>query len=448
MRQPGVLVIHNRYRQAGGEDTMVRAEVALLRQRGHRVLEYARNNAEIDEFGPLRKAELLLSATWNQRVYAELRRLIRAERPDVAHCHNLLPLISPAAYYACQAEGVPVVQTLHNFRLRCPAGTLFRKDAACQDCDGRLGRAVVRGCYRNSRIQTAAVALMLGTHRALGTWERAIDAYSAPSQFCLERMMSSGIPRDKIKLRPNFLLNDPGPRNASDDYVVFVGRLCAEKGIRQLLWAWRRLRRIPLVIVGDGPLRGEVERYVDRNGMDHVCLTGALTAAETLARVKRARFLVFPSVGYETFGMTVLEAAACGVATVGSRLGAIPELVEEGKTGLLFDPHDTDELVEKAEWAWAHPVGMNEMGAAARRRYLQHYTAERSYDGLMRIYASVIAKPAWSGPESGRLHDAWMKSVRGNPAPVESAAQMVLPLRRFQFLSVLNPQLKTEAIIP
>ena len=149
------------------------------------------------------------------------------------------------------------------------------------------------------------------------------------------------------------------------------------------------------MIVGDGPLRGEVERYVDRNGMDHVRLTGALPAAETLARVKRARFLVFPSVGHETFGMTVLEAAACGVATVGSRLGAIPELVEDGKTGLLFDPHDTDELVEKAEWAWAHPVSMNEMGAAARRRYLQHYTAEtelRGADEDLRISIGEFAR--------------------------------------------------------
>ena len=247
MRKPSVLVIHNRYRQQGGEDTVVRAEAALLRQHGHRVLQYARDNAEIDRFGPLKKASLMLSATWDPQAYAELRRLIRSERPDVVHCHNLWPLVSPAAYDACHAEGVPVVQTLHNFRLCCPAGTLFHKDAACKDCDGRLGRAVVRGCYRNSRIQSAAVAVMLATHRLLRTWERQVDAYSVPSQFCLERMAAGGICGDKITLRPNFLLNDPGPRDTSHDYVIFVGRLCAEKGIRQLLWAWKRLRKIPLI---------------------------------------------------------------------------------------------------------------------------------------------------------------------------------------------------------
>ena len=202
MHKPGVLVIHNRYQQAGGEDAVVRAEVALLQQNGHRVTEYARDNAAIAGFGPTGKASLLLTTTWNQQVYRELRRLIRAERPDVAHCHNLLPLISPAAYYACRAEGVPVVQTLHNVRLRCPAGTIFHNGAACEDCGGALWRAVWRGCYRNSRTQTAAVAMMLGAHRAARSFERAVDGYSAPSLFCMERAAGAGIPREKITLRP------------------------------------------------------------------------------------------------------------------------------------------------------------------------------------------------------------------------------------------------------
>ena len=246
VRKPGVLVIHNRYRQPGGEDTVVRAEVALLRQHGHRVIEYVRDNAAIDEFGPLRKASLMLSATWNPQVYAELRQLIRAERPDVAHCHNLLPLISPAAYYACRAEGVPVVQTLHNFRLCCPAGTLFRNGGGLRGLRRQIGTSSGAGML--SQFADTNRRSRLDARHASCCWERgsdAVDAYSVPSQFCLERMAASGIPRDKIMLRPNFLLNDPGPRDAGDDYVVFVGRLCAEKGIRQLLWAWRRLRRIP-----------------------------------------------------------------------------------------------------------------------------------------------------------------------------------------------------------
>ena len=390
VRKSDVLVIHNRYQQAGGEDAAVRAEVALLRQHGHRVIEYVRKNAEIENFGWLSKASLLLQTTWRQQTYDELRILIRAERPEVAHCHNLLPLITPAAYYACRAEGVPVVQTLHNFRLRCPAGTLFRNGGACTDCDRALGRSLLRGCYRNSQVQTAAVALMLSTHRYLATFERAVDAYSAPSRFCQEQSVASGIPAEKIVLRHNFLLRDPGARRGSDDYVVFVGRLCVEKGVRQMLQAWQKLPKIPLVIVGDGPLRRQAEQHVERHDMKQVRFKGALSTEQAQALVKAARFLVFPSVAYETFGMTVLEAAARGVASVASRSGAIPELVREGKTGLLFDARDADDLTAKVQWAWSHPVSMNQMGAAARQEFLKRYTAEQAYESLMRLYASVL----------------------------------------------------------
>jgi glycosyltransferase involved in cell wall biosynthesis len=307
----------------------------------------------------------------------------------VAHCHNLVPLISPSAYYACRDEGVPVVQTLHNFRLRCPAGTMFRDGAACEHCAG-LGRAIAHGCYRDSHLQTAAVAMMLGTHRGMGTYKRAVDVYSAPSAFCARMVACGDIPREKITVRPNFLLQDPGARRASGNFALFVGRLCEEKGVRTLLRAWQRLPHVPLVMVGDGPLRQELQRSASNN----ITFTGELPAANTLARMKGARFLVFPSLGYETFGMAVLEAAACGVATIGARLGAVPELVYEGRTGLLFDPHDVDELVEKVQWAWTHPVSVNEMGVAARRQYLRHFTAERAYEGMTAWYGSVA--PEWT----------------------------------------------------
>ena len=398
MRKPGVLVIHNRYQQAGGEDAVVHAEIALLRQHGHRVTEFSRDNAVLANCGPARKASLFLSTTWNHRVYEELRRLIRSERPAVAHCHNLVPLISPAAYYACRAEGVPVVQTLHNFRLRCPAGTMFRGGTACRECHGGVGRAVALGCYRGSRVQTAAMALMLKAHRRAGTFERMVDLYSAPSEFCAQRMAGNDISRDKIVVRPNFLLRDPGARHASQNFALFVGRLCEEKGVRQIIRAWRSLPHIPLVVVGEGPLRDEVQRTAPKN----VIFWGDLPPAETLLRMKAARFLVFPSLGYETFGMAVLEAGACGVATVGSRLGAIPELVQEGRTGLLFDPHNGEELVAKVEWAWSHPVSMNEIGAAARRLYLHHFTAEKAYEGLTALYESV--SPSWAAsPAAGAV---------------------------------------------
>ena len=165
------------------------------------------------------------------------------------------------------------------------------------------------------------------------------------------------IPPDKITVRPNFLLNDPGARQAGGGFVLFAGRLCEEKGVRVLLRAWRSLSHIPLVIAGDGPLRDEVRKSAGKN----VTFTGELSQPTLLATMKAARFLVFPTAGYETFGMTVLEAAACGVASIGSRLGAVQELVQDGQTGLLFDSGNCDELAERVGWAWSHPVSMNEM---------------------------------------------------------------------------------------
>jgi glycosyltransferase involved in cell wall biosynthesis len=389
VRKPSVLVIHNLYRQAGGEDAVVRAEVALLRQRGHRVTEFVRDNAAIDEFGVVHRAGAALGATWNQQAYADLRELIRRQRPAVAHCHNLVPLISPAAYYACRDESVPVVQTVHNFRLICPAGTLFRAGRPCEECAGGLQHAVAHGCYRHSQAQTAAAALMLAAHRAAGTFERAVDAYSAPSMYCANRVAGRNIPREKITVRPNFVLNDPGARASAEDFVLFVGRVCEEKGVRQLLKAWQHLPYIQLVIVGDGPLLAEAQQTASCN----VTFTGGLPPDETMRWMKAARFLVFPSIVYETFGMAVLEAAACGVATAGTRLGAIPELVQEEQTGLLFDPHNVDDFAAKVEWAWTHPAILSEMGASARRRYLQLFTADKAYDALAALYGSVAS--AW-----------------------------------------------------
>jgi len=387
VRRLSVLVVHNHYQQAGGEDAAVEAEVTLLRRHGHRVIEFTRDNAEINAFGPLRRASLAVTATWDPRVLAEVRALVRQERPVVAHCHNLMPLISPAVYYACRSEGVPVVQTLHNFRLRCPAGTMFRDGRACNDCDRNAAYGVIQGCYRQSRTQTAIVAATLGVHRWAGTFQHAVDAFSAPSIFCVETLAAAGIPRKKMTVRSNFLAEDPGKRHTTGDHAIFVGRLCEEKGVRRLVKAWKRLPHVPLLIVGDGPLREELERIAPAN----IRFAGALPRKHAISKIKGARFLVFPSIAYETFGMVVLEAAACGVPTVGSRLGAIPELVDDGCTGLLFDPDSADELAETVAWAWTHPDDVSEMGHAARRRYLERYTAEHGYASLMTLYASVGA---------------------------------------------------------
>jgi len=390
MRSLSVLIIHNRYQQAGGEDAVVRAEVDLLRTAGHRVLQYVRDNSVITNYPPLRKAALFLSTTWDRHAYTAIRALLQKERPDIAHCHNLLPLVSPAAYYACKSAGVPVVQTLHNYRLFCSAGTRFVKGKVCEKCNRDVGRAVRRGCYRNSQLQTAAVALMLHAHRWCGTWNHAVDAYLAPSRFCRDYFVSAGLPPAKVHLKQNFLARDPGQRTGQGDYALFAGRLSPEKGVLQMLEVWRRLPHIPLVIAGDGPLYDEARCLVERSASRHIKLLGHLDPQQALAQMKGARFLLFPSLWYEPFGMGLIEAAACGVPSIASRIGAIPEIVVENQTGLLFDPQNFNQLADKAEWAWNHAAEMELMGSAARQLYEQDFTAERNYEALMNVYRTVV----------------------------------------------------------
>ena len=384
-------MIHNQYQQPGGEDVVVRAELGMLRRAGHPVVEFIRNNASIAEYDPLQKASLAATTTWNRDTYAQIRQIIVQERPDIAHCHNLLPLVSPAAYYACKSAGVPVVQTLHNYRLLCPVGTLYADGRICDDCARSLSRGVTRGCYRQSRLQTATVAMMLGTHRLLGTWERSVDAYVALNGFARDYFVAAGLPAAKVHVKPNFLLDDPTPRACAGDYALFVGRLAPEKGVLEMLEAWQRLPHIPLVVVGDGPLGDEAARKVEQWGSAHIKLLGRLGADDTQARMKGARFLVFPSRWYEPFPMTLLEAAACGVPAVAAGIGGVPELVVDGKSGLLFDPQEFAGLIEKANWAWTHPAEMVAMGSAARSLYQQKYTAEKNYELLMDIYQAALS---------------------------------------------------------
>ena len=252
MRKLSVLVIHNQYQQPGGEDVVVQAEVDLLRRAGHRVLQFTQNNATLANFSPLEKAALSVTTTWNPAAYSTIRALLEKERPDIVHCHNLLPQVSPAAYYACRSAGVPVVQTLHNYRLFCPSGTMFRNGQICQDCTRSLACAVKRGCYRNSRLETATVALMLKFHRVRETWASRVDAYVSLTQFSRDFFVGLGLPDKKLHVKPNFLPHDPGQRSSPGNYALFVGRLSQEKGVLEML---RTLATAPTHSAGGGGRR-------------------------------------------------------------------------------------------------------------------------------------------------------------------------------------------------
>ena len=379
-----VLFVHNYYRQPGGEDEVFAAEASLLESRGERVLRYVVHN---DQAVKLRPWVLAGTSIWNGTVYRELRTLCRQERPRVVHFHNTFPLISPAAWYAARAESVPVVQTLHNYRLVCPDALCFRDEHVCAECVGRVvpWPGVVHGCYRGSRVATGAVAAMLTAHRLLGTWTQTPQIYIALTDFARRTFIQGGLPAQKLVVKPNFVYPDPGPGDGRGDCALFVGRLSEEKGVKVLLAAWAQLHgKVPLKIVGDGPLAGLVAEAAGRG--DGVTWLGKQSKTQVYALMKQARMLIVPSLWYEGFPMVVVEAYAAGCPVLVSNLGGLSSLIDHRRTGLHMPPSDSGALAAAAEWAWGHPSEMAAMGREARREFEQRYTADRNNEMLSEIY--------------------------------------------------------------
>jgi glycosyltransferase involved in cell wall biosynthesis len=387
-----ILLVHNYYQQPGGEDVVFEQERGLLERKGHEVITYVRSNQEIEHFSTVQRIGLLKTIVSAGDSKADIQRLLQREQPDLAHIHNTFMMISPSIYEACAEARIPIVQTLHNYRLLCPAVTLYRNGTICEECiDHGLLRSIQHGCYRGSRPTTAAVVAMLQTHRFRNTWASRVNAYIALTDFARHKFVDNGLPEAKVHVKPNFVDPDPGERDQAGDYVLFVGRLAQEKGASILPDAWNLLKvTIPLKIVGDGPSRAALEKQAIEHKLTSVELLGQLRRDTTRELIRGARFVVLPSLWYEGFPMVLAESFACGVPVVGSRLGAMEELIDDGQIGLHFVPGDPADLARKIAWAWASPNEMAVMGHGARRKYERDYGTESNYRLLMNIYSQVI----------------------------------------------------------
>ena len=384
-----ILAVHNYYQQPGGEEQIFNTEATLLESYGHEVIRYTLNNDQIPEMNAIALAKNTL---WNSTVYQELRSLIRQEKPQVAHFHNTFPLVSPAAYYAARDEGVAVVQTLHNYRLLCPNALFFREGRVCEDCLGKSipMPGVMHGCYRGSRSASAVVAATMSLHSFLGTWQRAVDVFIVYSQFAMNKFIQGGLPPEKVMFKTNFLYPAPDIGEGNGGYALFVGRLSVEKGLGVMLDAWRQLRgKIPLKIMGDGPMSGLVTAAMQE--MPEIEWLGRRSLEEVYEVVGKAAFLVFPSEWYETFGRVAIEAFARGTPVVASRIGAIAELVDHERTGMLFHPSDSADLATQVEWLLSHPQELSQMRREARSQFEAKYTAADNCKRLMEIYQTAIS---------------------------------------------------------
>lgn len=383
-----IVIIHNLYRQSGGEDVVVQSESKLLKDKGHDVELYLADNRDLSE-GLLSKIKTAWNVAWSNHQKLNLQKFLQKHKPDIVHVHNFFPLLTPSIFSVCRELGLPVVHTLHNYRLICPSALLM--------IDGKIYEksikksaywTVLKKVYRNSILGTLAVARMVEYHKKRGTWRNEVDQFIALTQFAKSKFAEAGFPSHKISVKPNFM-SDPfiGKFNHFEKRhgALFVGRISLEKGIGTLEKAWADLN-YPLSIAGDGPLCKEF----DQNNSAIIKL-GRLSPSEINKQMRRSVILVMPSECYETFGLVIIEAFANGLPVLASKLGAMAELVEDKYTGLHFEPGNSRDLSKKARWMIEHPQDCMRMGLNARKVYEEKYTPEANYRQLIDIYQHTIA---------------------------------------------------------
>lgn len=394
-----VLVVHCYYKQRGGEDVVFETETAAMEAAGWEVDRLTGHNDELDQYPAIGQA---IRTIWNHDWANRVRQRVRDFHPDVVHFHNTFPLMSPAVLWAAKRQGVAVVQTLHNYRLGCLNGVLFRDSRICTQCVGRAPIAgMVHGCYRGVK-PSAVVAGMYALHRSKGTYRKAVDRFVLLTEASIDTYVRMGVPRNKIFVKPNFLHPDPPVGSGCGGYVVFVGRLSVEKGIGVLLEAWRSDQTLPsLKIMGDGPMRSQVEEAVSQ--LPNVEYLGQQNRETVAATLRGADLLVMPSLWYETCGMVMVEAFASGTPVAASQHPQIAENL--GLTGVLFDPRKQASLAGAVRSA----IGSRSR-SVARQWYEAKYSSASGLMALDALYYQATkrgtssATPITSQKDSEKLH--------------------------------------------
>jgi glycosyltransferase involved in cell wall biosynthesis len=393
-----ILLVHNFYGSIApsGENAAYRAESGLLRSRGHSVIEFIRNSDEILQRGLYGRLRGAVSTVWNPFALRTLKRKLVETKPDIVHVHNTFPLLSPSVLYASREQNIPTVMTMHNYRIGCSAGTALRKDQPCTLCLDKKSvmPALLYGCYRDSRMATLPVSMMIALHNAKHTWRDNVDAFITLTDFQKQKMIQFGIAAESLLVKPNFLehLTQPITWKDRDAKTVFVGRLYAAKGIHILLEAWKRMGKgaSRLEIIGDGPMREELIRSAQNSEVSaSVSFLGNVSREEVMKRISTAKLLIVPSLCFEGFPMVVQEAFALGVPVAASNIGSLPSLITENKNGRLFVAGDVGDIVSCVKSLLADDNKLRILGEGARDEFDKKYTAEKNHTTLMSIYKAA-----------------------------------------------------------
>ena len=386
-----VLLVHNFYRSSApsGEDIVVRNELKMLLQHCD-VVTYFKKNDDLDDGALGSRLEMATNAVWCLGSYREMVRLIEKHKPDLIHIHNTFPQISPSVYWAATKQNVPVVQTLHNYRLQCANGLFLRNGAVCELCANAVPYSALRfKCYRDSVFATAAVVGIQVFNRAVGSYRNHVDAFIALTEFSKRKLQRAGGKNARFFVKPNFLPSPPPPGDyPRKKQAVFVGRLTEEKGAALLVRAWPPGAEFRLLIVGDGALRAELEAVVRERKLNIVFM-GHCGRERVLQLLRESALQIIPSISYEGFPMVVLEAYACGTAILASRLGGLAETVVDGGTGRLFPAGDINALRNEIT-NMLNGDGLEKLGREGRRLFEQNYSEEKNAEQLLDIYQDVL----------------------------------------------------------
>ena len=386
IKKRNILIVHNYYQIPGGEDTVVANEKKMLGDHGHKVILYSRNNTELNEMSKLKKMALPVTTIFNPRTYREIKKLIKLENIEIVHVHNTLNLISPAVYYAARAMHIPVVQTIHNFRMLCPGATFYRDGHICEDCVKHgLKCAVKYNCYRGSKIQTLACVISTWFHRMTGIYGKinyiCLTEFNKNKLLLLNKHNRDIVDADRIFIKPNFTYQ--GKNHKSNDYYLFIGRIEEIKGLTILLDAFRELPKYSVKIAGTG---SQLEYYKEYSkDFKNVEFLGFLNREHLNEIISHAKAIIVTSQWYETFGMIIAEAYANCVPVISGDIGNIGILVEDGKTGLKFQYNSAEEL-KKTIQKFEDLSDISALGKNAYKKYEDMFSEASNYKLMMNIY--------------------------------------------------------------
>lgn len=386
-----ILQIHNYYKIRGGECSVVNMEEALLSKNGHNVQQFVRDSQNIDNMSVSGKINSFVNIPYNRRIYQDIAQTIKSDRPDIAHVHNVFPLISPSVYAALHDCNIPVVQTIHNYRFMCPNGQFFVNGHICEDCQSSgFYSALKKKCFRNNRVLSTLYAISISRMWRTGVIQKYITKYIALNYFVAKKLAVSGIPDANIEICGNFIEPLASSFSNKKNYILFLGRLSAEKGINTLLHALSKLDNVRLKIAGSGPEESNLKEQAKRYCRNNVDFLGHVSGDEKYKLIAEAQCMIVPSEWYENFPVSVMESLSLGTPVIASNIGGLPDMIEHNVTGLLFKAGDPDNLAECIKSLLSDSVRLTEMSNHATTAAKNKFSPEKHLNQLIDIYQHAI----------------------------------------------------------